>query len=237
MEKRRATEKPKLKPSKPVSAQLEPPHPADAQVPRPNGLPLRKVIFYCSDCSGLDGAAFALKRLRSKVVHLFGSEIDPKYMKVFKTLHPDCREVFSDMTKREHWMIRSQLPPPQHAAVVYCAGFPCQPYSRQGKRGGSNDERSEVIWHIVDTLETLLPDLFILEQVPDLVGAEVFRDQALKILLALLKLGKTAYYIDFRVLDNYDIGQVPAAVKEFTLWESARIDSLQSGPGLRLFRP
>ena len=54
------------------------------QVPRQIPVPkASSKLFYGSDCSGLDAGALALGRL-SPFGHLFASEVDPSYRKVFQ---------------------------------------------------------------------------------------------------------------------------------------------------------
>ena len=58
---------------------------------------------------------------------------------------------------------------PEHD--VLCAGFPCQPFSQAGKRYGLDDPKNgNHFYKILDILEQRRPELFILENVPNMKG-------------------------------------------------------------------
>lgn len=189
---------------------LKPPHPANTQQAIgsvPFAVP-RSPVWYASDCSGLDGGAVAMGRERPDFIHWFGSEIEKGYRKVFTKMHPHCVRVFENCMKRDlQSLMRLRHEHPEDP-LVYTSGFPCQPYSKEGKRGGELDPRSQVGMAVAETIHCLKPDLFILENVEDLVENPKFADFASKLLEKLG--GANEYYVDFKVLDSINFG-VPAA--------------------------
>ncbi|MBC6428574.1 MAG: DNA (cytosine-5-)-methyltransferase [Cellvibrionales bacterium] len=85
---------------------------------------------------------------------------------------------------------------------LLCAGFPCQPFSIIGKRGGFADTRGTLFFEIARILEAKRPTAFVLENVKQLVTADRGRVLA-RILETLEELG---YQVDHRVLNALDFG-------------------------------
>ncbi len=52
---------------------------------------------------------------------------------------------------------------------VLCAGFPCQPFSRAGKRQGLEDDRGQLFHEIVRIAKHHQPELLLLENVPTIL--------------------------------------------------------------------
>jgi|TARA_R110000822_G_scaffold33726_1_gene95921 DNA (cytosine-5)-methyltransferase 1 len=80
--------------------------------------------------SGIGGFDLGLERAGMKVI--WQSEIDTFASKVLKKHWPDVPNL-GDITKVD-W---SNIERPD----VICGGYPCQPFSQAGKRGGENDAR------------------------------------------------------------------------------------------------
>ena len=80
--------------------------------------------------SGIGGFDLGLERAGMKVI--WQSEIDAFASKVLKKHWPDVPNL-GDITKVD-W---SEVERPD----VICGGYPCQPFSQAGKRGGENDAR------------------------------------------------------------------------------------------------
>lgn len=98
-------------------------------------------------------------------------------------------------------------------ALVYTSGFPCQPYSRQGSRLGTQDSRGNLVFHNLETIDAIRPDLAILENVSDLATNQKYRALFDDILYILSSMQKKLYYVDWKILDSYIHGQVPATRK------------------------
>ena len=184
------------------------------QVPRQIPVPkASSKLFYGSDCSGLDAGALALGRL-SPFGHLFASEVDPSYRKVFQETHPTCKIVFEDcLKKRNLFPIAQFMEQDPKDVLVYTSGFPCQPYSRQGLRQGQHDQqgRAQVVWGCLDAIQQTKPTFFVLENVADLARASSFDGIFRDILDMLNLIGNGLYTIHWTILDSYEVGNVPAS--------------------------
>jgi DNA (cytosine-5)-methyltransferase 1 len=102
--------------------------------------------------------------------------------------------MFEDLTTRDH----KKLP----VVDLYVAGFPCQPFSMNGKRRGTRESRGKIIYHVIDTIRAVKPRVFILENVSGLLtiqNGKTFQN----ILDALSALN---YTVDHCVLNTIDYG-------------------------------
>lgn len=85
---------------------------------------------------------------------------------------------------------------------LFCAGFPCQPFSIIGKRKGFADIRGTLFFEIVRILEAKRPRTVLLENVKQLTTDDQGRTIA-RIVEALEDLD---YRVDWRVLNALDFG-------------------------------
>ena len=116
------------------------------------------------DCDGLGAAAFALNKILGRnFKHEFASEIRPATRVIFRKNHK-VHKIFIDVTKRDH----SILP----KVTVYVAGPPCQPFSREGLGLGLADRRSGPLIAVIQTIVTLKPHIFVMEEVAGLLERE-----------------------------------------------------------------
>lgn len=77
-------------------------------------------LWYASDCSGLDGGAFAMNRLApGEFRHWFGSEIHAPFQRIFKLLHPECENVFGDVGQRANDKLKAERTKNPNACFVY----------------------------------------------------------------------------------------------------------------------
>ena len=172
----------------------------------------KKRIIYCSDCSGLDGAALALRSLGVPMQHLFASEKNKSYRTVLKAFHPDIEHVFEDVSNRSTEDLLNVVPKTSggQTRLVYTAGWPCQPFSKAGKRAGEADDRSTLVWRVLLTIDTLCPDLVILENTANLTTVK-FKPHFEEILRLFKSLQGEKYEVHWEILNSRTIGQVPSS--------------------------
>jgi DNA (cytosine-5)-methyltransferase 1 len=117
----------------------------------------RKFKFVDLFC-GLGGFHVALSKLGGTCV--FASDIDP-----------DCRRVYKDNFGLEpHGDITKVSEKDIPAHDVLCAGFPCQAFSKAGKREGMTDPRGTLFFDIIRIVQHHKPLYLMLENVRNLVG-------------------------------------------------------------------
>ncbi|MGL4363830.1 MAG: DNA cytosine methyltransferase [Bacteroidales bacterium] len=118
---------------------------------------MKKFKFIDLFC-GLGGFHVALSRLGGECV--FASDIDPQCRFVYKSNFGI--EPMGDITLVDEKTI------PTHD--VLCAGFPCQAFSKAGKREGMVDARGTLFFDIIRIVKEHFPAYLMLENVRNLVG-------------------------------------------------------------------
>ncbi|MFT9774210.1 DNA cytosine methyltransferase [Brevibacterium casei] len=105
-------------------------------------------------CSGYGGLDLAVEEVTGgKTVWV--SDVDPGACTVLEHRFPDAPNI-GDMTAVD-W---NAVPPVE----VVCAGYPCQPFSLAGRRGGTTDERH--LWpYLAEGIDVLEPELLVFENV------------------------------------------------------------------------
>ena len=103
--------------------------------------------------AGIGGFHVALRQRGMDCV--FASEIDKDATRAYAVN-------FGQIPRGDICQIANHDIPPHD---VLCAGFPCQPFSRSGKREGLNDGRGRLFYEIVRIAKHHKPSLLILENV------------------------------------------------------------------------
>lgn len=151
---------------------------------------MKKKFTFIDLFSGIGGFHYGLSQLGGKC--LLASDIYDK----------------ANDTYYENWGLKpigdislvdsSQIP--EHD--VLCGGFPCQPFSNVGQKGGLEDPRGELIYEVVRLLKAKQPKAFILENVKglrSLQGGKTF-----EIILKLLI--QSGYVVKTEILEAKDYG-------------------------------
>ena len=150
-----------------------------------------------SDCSGMESAKAALDHLglRERVTLEFCSDKDPLCRKFLEECHSPKR-MYKDVATRDV----KDVP----KVVLYFAGFPCQPWSSEGKGEGRRDrERGRVFDHIAEYIKQRQPKMFFLENVKALTFKR--HKKPFKLMLNSLRaIGQ--YFVTWRILNAVDFG-------------------------------
>ena len=196
--KRPAAQTSAERPAKVPAVPALPPQLSFLPGPEPN-----EPVGYASDCSGLDGGAFALQRL-TDFRHHFASEVNKAYRAILSATHPGINTIFTDMTSRDTGLLEPFI----GRTTIYTSGFPCPVYSRHGKQRGHADPSGDgmMIFHVVLAIGKLRPDFFILENVPEFATNVRFRQQFDIALRMLRDCADCLYNICWHILNSRDFG-------------------------------
>jgi len=85
---------------------------------------------------------------------------------------------------------------------LFCAGFPCQPFSIIGKRQGFDDMRGTLFFEIIRILTVKRPRAVLLENVKQLATA----DKGEVLAHMMTELRALDYYVDAKILNALDFG-------------------------------
>ena len=109
--------------------------------------------------AGIGGFHLAMKELGGECVFASELRVDLREL-YYKNFEIECS---GDINKVD---IVNDIP----VHDVLCAGFPCQPFSKAGKRQCFNDEkdRGNLFWRIMDILKEKKPEYILLENVQNL---------------------------------------------------------------------
>ena len=142
-------------------------------------------------CAGIGGFRLGLEKLGGKSV--YSCDIDEKceetYFANFGTYF-DAKDIAS---------VDSNVLP-EHK--IFCAGFPCQPFSIAGKRKGFSDSRSNVFNQIIRLVQKSRPEVVFLENVKHLLYLE--RGETIKTILRLLN--EQGYYTKYKAVNSKYFG-------------------------------
>lgn len=124
-------------------------------------------IHVSGDCTGFDSAILALRSLGlgDRVVSGFASDTN-KHVRQFLRDNYNHTQIFHDIQRRSLGTLKAYLDKHGKIPTLYTAGWPCQPFSPQGKRLGIADERGTVGMTVARTIAALHPTSFMLENVP-----------------------------------------------------------------------
>jgi DNA (cytosine-5)-methyltransferase 1 len=142
------------------------------------------------NCSGIGGFRLAFEKAGYQCV--YSCEIDEACQKVYFNN-------FGEIPKSDITQVNIKEIPDFD---ILTAGFPCQPFSICGKRGGFQDTRGTLFFYICEILETKRPSVVILENVKHLIHHDKGRTLDI-ILYALEDLG---YLVDYKVLNAKNFG-------------------------------
>jgi DNA (cytosine-5)-methyltransferase 1 len=122
-------------------------------------------------------------------------ELDAMARKSYIANFPNTTTIYHDITEV------SSLP--DHD--IFCAGFPCQPFSLAGNRKGLKDERGTIIENIAELLLESQPKYFVLENVKNLLKTNHGND--FKYITEILK--EAGYNVNTSVLGLHTHANIP----------------------------
>ena len=167
--------------------------------------------------AGYGGASFALRRLKRRGFLDYStigfSEVDKKAIEIYQTNFPKVPNL-GDIKK-----IDEKLLPDFN---LFTGGFPCQPFSTAGSRGGELDDRGTLFGDIIRICEYKQPQYILLENVQGLSTGKL-KPTFDKIIDELHRIG---YQTQWRLLNSKNYG-VPQ--NRLRLWIFATLGELPDG--------
>ena len=142
-------------------------------------------------CSGIGGGRIGLER--NGLTCVGHCEIDDVASKTYSIFFDDDNN-YGDLTKVD---IRTL---PNFEFLI--AGFPCQTFSIVGKREGFEDERGQIIYHLINIMREKDVKYFLLENVKGLLNHD--KGRTLSTILTLLK--TEGYNVYYKVLNSLNFG-------------------------------
>lgn len=158
-----------------------------------------KKIKHLDLFSGMGGFSISLEKVAKKhnceYECIAFSDIKLAARKALANNFPDIKNI-GDITK--------VVPEDIEQYDILTAGFPCQPFSAAGVRGGFNDHmgRGEMFFYVANILQKTKPQYFILENVSGLIKHD--NGKTLKTILETLK--SIGYIIDYHLYNSFDFG-------------------------------
>lgn len=159
---------------KPVEESIE------KKVPFPS--PANPKFTFIDLFAGIGGFRIAFQNLAGACV--FTSEIDKYAQQTYKANYGE--QPHGDITLDE---TKAAIP---DGFDVLCAGFPCQAFSIAGKRGGFEDTRGTMFFHVASILKEKRPKAFFLENVKGLISHD--KGKTLRTILSVLR-EDLGYYV------------------------------------------
>lgn len=129
--------------------------------------------------SGTGGFSLVLHKYDIEIV--FSNDMDNSAQQIYLVNFPNSNFVVQDLNT----IPLDSIPPHD----LLCAGFPCQPFSIAGKQLGFEDERSNVIWKMIDIIRYHKPKCIILENVKNIQSRIHYIKSRIEELGYLIKIG------------------------------------------------
>lgn len=171
-----------------------------------------KQLTFIDFCAGIGGGRLAFENVGLKCLGF--SEIDKSAEKTYRLFYGEDEQNYGDLTK----INTDELPD----FDVMVGGFPCQTFSLVGQRKGMEDERGEIIFHLIKIMKEKNVKIFLLENVKGLINHN--KGESLKIILNALD--EAGYYVKWEVLNSINYG-VPQ-MRERVYFVGIRKDLLES---------
>lgn len=129
-----------------------------------------------SDFAGMMAEGWALRAAGIPHQHIFAAEIE-EAPRMLMQQNFTIGTLYGDVSMRVHGLVPE--------VDLYCAGFPCQPFSTLGSRLGLSDIRGSLIYDVLTYITLRLPKVCVLENVKTLVSPK--RRQLHELILRVLE--------------------------------------------------
>ena len=146
-------------------------------------------------CAGTGGFSCAFEKT-NKINVIYANDME-KTSKIIYDKNFDHELTLSNLTEIKINSI------PDHDILT--AGFSCQPFSIAGVKKGFDDDRSEVIWKILDIVKEKKPKCFIFENVKNFIS----HDNGKTLETLIKKIEEIKYCVKYKVLNTSKVTKIP----------------------------
>ena len=150
--------------------------------------------------SGAGGFSYGIEK-NSHFKTAVAVDFNENALKTFKYNMPDSEILLGDITDSA---VKTELikKSKNHEVNMIIGGPPCQGFSLKGKKLGLSDPRNYLFREYLSIVETLLPEVFIIENVKALLSTSAgwFKNQILE------RITQLGYFVDYGVLTASDFG-------------------------------
>ena len=150
--------------------------------------------------SGAGGFSYGIEK-NSHFKTAVAVDFNENALKTFKYNMPDSEILLGDITDSA---VKTELikKSKKHEVNMIIGGPPCQGFSLKGKKLGLSDPRNYLFREYLSIVETLLPEVFIIENVKALLSTSAgwFKNQILE------RITQLGYFVDYGVLTASDFG-------------------------------
>ncbi|MBW4362437.1 DNA cytosine methyltransferase [Flavobacterium taihuense] len=159
--------------------------------------------FTFSDlCAGIGGFRLGLEAIGGDCV--YSAEFNDDCEKTYSANYGDKFD-FKDVTKID----ATSFP----YVDVFCAGFPCQPFSIAGNQKAFSDPRGEIFFKLAELIQVSQPKVIFLENVTNLVKVE--KGRVMRDILSILN--EIGYNVSYDILDSSDFGVAQARKRVYII--------------------
>lgn len=139
------------------------------------------------------------------------NEIDKSIADSYVKNHPNTIMINEDITNIDLEQVFGHIKNSKNKIVV--GGPPCQGFSQKGSRLGLNDDRNYLFRYFYKVVEYLMPEYFVMENVPNMLTAEngYFKNEIVRLF------SNIGYSIDTGVLNAYEFGVPQERKRAFVL--------------------
>lgn len=152
-----------------------------------------KIKKFLDLCSGIGGGRLGLEQAGLKCVAY--SDTSRLAVRTYNLMHDTNEELYYYNLKK----IKTETLPKYDVLI---AGFPCQTFSVIGRKEGFDDNRGQIIFHIIRILQETKPKCFLLENVKGLVT----HDGGKTLDTILTELNLAGYDVIYKVLTSLEYG-------------------------------
>lgn len=164
--------------------------------------------------SGVGGLSYGFSMEGFNI--LIANELDRSIAESYKKNHSNTLMINEDITQLDLNEVFGDIKNIKNKIVI--GGPPCQGFSQKGSRLGLDDERNYLFRYFFSVVKYLMPEYFLMENVPNMLTAEngYFKNEIIRLFSSI------GYSIDTGILNSYDFGVPQERKRAFVLGKKGK---------------